>query len=121
MRAKRDDAQRLLRVGGPGDQGEQDNQGERGKRTASAHHVVPPGTSRILCREAGVFSNRVTIMKAEGAKAQRQQRDERGTSSMRVARRLFSGVVVAAVLSGALAGQERTRESIADKYKVEPD
>jgi oligoendopeptidase F len=36
---------------------------------------------------------------------------------MRVARRLFSGAVLAAMLSGALIAQERTRESIPDKYK----
>jgi oligoendopeptidase F len=36
---------------------------------------------------------------------------------MRVARRLFSGTVLAAVLSAALIAQERTRESIPDKYK----
>ena len=40
-----------------------------------------------------------------------------GSSGMRVTRRLVTGAILAAVLGSALAAQERTRESIADKYK----
>ncbi len=40
-----------------------------------------------------------------------------GGSGMRVARRLFSGAILASVLCGALIAQERTREAIPDKYK----
>jgi oligoendopeptidase F len=40
-----------------------------------------------------------------------------GGSGMRVARRLFSGAILASVLCGVLIAQERTREAIPDKYK----
>ena len=40
-----------------------------------------------------------------------------GTSNTRAARRLFSGAALASALCGALIAQERTRESIPDKYK----